>query len=935
MCIDLFLGGCISKVSTKDALECSILHFDVSHVAFQALQHLAMLKEGRPNVLQAKECFRLPTNFDIVSVFNLHAAGVHFSGIFHRYSSALSISIDELAGSLDTSIDKRTLSSPQPQSTILNFSCSSPSIHLSRRSLQADLGAISLVIGHRGPELVTATGLALASSVTYLSTLVYNQQAFRLLERRSIIVEVLNCSQRRPFIDSLSTIQPSYLVQSGTPQLLRTDVSFKFLYHLCNCLSTMDPLCQVRKQLPLGNDLDVLTSSIEARLIHLDPDASSIDYLTSLHSSLLKDPAVKKQVNDRSRSLAILAVRFGSARIAVPAPVDGSSSELLVTDITIDALIKKQDLIQFNLTNPSSASQTSLRAKTPKGVRKTAIIASIDDLSLILAPHLMDFAQNVLRVNGQIAGRLDGALTRKRTPMDALEGPSKTTHTEVIWDIRQLRVQAAAENLVLVLGLLGVRVATTLLGMQGKALSANLSVLFDQIYLQARSPSHPAQENDHDILAALSFENGRSNIVSRSDSRSNNIKGTFALAGLKVHVPRSALRLYRFVEEWREDYLPGFETTLKTLLSEYQTSPAKPSRSPTPSYQSRPNAIIQIHSQIEHVEVSLQVMHGTWLSLELHQTVAYAYNSAAVVLRANYDFGVQVNSMVLSISSKPLARDVTPSPRVKIALPRLSVAGKSDGSEINMLTLLEFMDLKVKASHWDTLLAVQQKFGQDFNDLLILMQRTRQKPLSDKKPIRRRKVMEYAARVKIQGFRIGFVGLYSTVFLECQDINGSLTSSGGWTWDVGLSDLALSLSPRISDRQNTGFNRKQRSAFVIIDVNIYGSKHIGGDTSVHLSMTKIHAVMQPSSIGEFGDFIDNLQVRPISFLNDDLLRIYRRKCWSDKNSEHSSSLRSKRKHRAFWKHSMSMLPTCNWRRRLGWTTSLLAFRFKILELLFH
>jgi hypothetical protein len=328
-------------------------------------------------------------------------------------------------------------------------------------------------------------------------------------------------------------------------------------------------------------------------------------------------------------------------------------------------------------------------------------------------------------------------------------------------------------------------------------------------------------------------------------------------------------------------------------------------------------------------------MHGTWLSLELHQTVAYGYNSPAVVLRANYDFGVQVNSMVLSISSKPHARDVTPSPRVKIALPRLSVAGKSDGSEINMLTLLEFMDLKVKASHWDTLLAVQQKFGQDFNDLLILMQRTRQKPLSDKKPIRRRKVMEYAARVKIQGFRIGFVGLYSTVFLECQDINGSLTSSGGWTWDVGLSDLALSLSPRISDRQNTGFNRKQRSAFVIIDVNIYGSKPIGGDTSVHLSMTKIHAVMRPSSIGEFGDFIDNLQVRPISFLNDDSLRIYRRKCWSDKNREHSSSLRSKRKHRAFWKHSMSMLPTYSWRRRLGWTTSLLAFRFKILELLFH
>lgn len=830
----------------------------MSHVAFQALQHLAMLEVGHPDVIKAKEWSRLPTNFDIVSVFRLYAAGVCFSGIFHQHSSALSISFDEVAGSLDTSIDRRTLSTSQPQSTILHFLLSSSSIHLSRQTLHADLGKVSLDIGHRGPELVMATGLSLASSATYLLKLVQSQRAQQLLEQRSIITDILNYSQEGPFIDPLSTIQPSYLVQSGTPQLLRTDVSFKFLYHLLNCLSTIDPS---RKQLPSETDLEELTSSIEARLMHLDPDASSIDYLSSLHSALLGDPAAMKQANACSRSLTNFAVRFKRARIAVPAPVDGSSSELLINEVAIDALIKKQDLVQFNLSNPSSASQTSLRAKTPKGVRKTAVIMSIGNLSLIVAPHLMDFAQNVLRVNGQISGRLDGALTRRRTPLDAPERPSKTTHTEVVWIIHQIRVQAAAENLVLVLGLLGVRAATTLLGMQSKASSANFSVLFNQIFIQARSPSYPAEENDHDILAAISFQNGRSNIVSRPDSRSHVIRGTFALAGLKLHVPRSALRLYRFIEEWREDYLPGFETTLKTLLSEYQASPARPSRSPTLSYQPRPSSVIQIHSQIEHVEVSLQVMHGTWLSLELHESVAYAYNSAAVT-RENYDFGVQISSMVLTISSKPLTKDATPSPRVKIAFPRLSIAGRSDGLEMNMLTLLEFIDLKVKASHWDTLLAVQQKFGQDFNDLLILMQKTRQKRQSNKRPNSRRKVMQYAARVKMQGFRIGLVGLYSTVFLECQDINGSLSSSNGWTWDIGLSDLALSLSPRFNDRESTGFNRKQRSAFVIIDVNIYGSKPTGVDKRVHLSMTKIHAVMQPSSIGEFGDFVDNLQVSP-------------------------------------------------------------------------
>jgi hypothetical protein len=186
-----------------------------------------------------------------------------------------------------------------------------------------------------------------------------------------------------------------------------------------------------------------------------------------------------------------------------------------------------------------------------------------------------------------------------------------------------------------------------------------------------------------------------------------------------------------------------------------------------------------------------------------------------------------------------------------------------------MLVLLEFMDLKVKPSHWDTLLAVQQKFGQDFNDLLVLMQETRQKSLPEQLhpsfPDNTQR-MQFAAHIQMQGFRIGLVGLSSTVFLDCQDINGGFTSTDDWTWDLGLSDLALSLAPRVSGPQSTSFNRKQRSAFVIIDINLSGSSPVGrSDKNIRLSITKIHAVMQPSAIGEFGDFMDNLQVKKSVF----------------------------------------------------------------------
>lgn len=850
--VDSLLGRCITKILTKKAPTCSILQMNIHRAAFRVVQHVALLEDGHPDILKARQSSSLPTNLDILSIVELNAAGVCVSGMFHHKTSVISASLGELSGFVDTSVDKRTVK-PQPRSAILYLAFASPFIRFAENSLHADLGSISVEVGHNGPELVTAAMLALVSSALCLAKGMKQVQALRLRKQRSIVATILSRSQARPVVDPLSTIQPSYLVQSGDPQSLRTDVSFKFLYHLRNCLRLTKLLDE-----PLRNEIDVedFTSLIEARLMHLDPDSSSIDHLTSLDPSLLE----KSDSRPLSPTPAIttFGIRLGRMKIAVPAPLEGPPGELDILEVAVDLQFRKQHLVQFNLNNPSSASQTSLRAKSSKVVRNTGVIASIGDVNLIIVPHLMNFAQHILRVKKRVEGSLSDNSARKRTPLDGLERTPKVTHTELIGVLHRLRIQAAAENLVLVIGLDGLRTAKAVLAMQSKPLSINSNVLFEELSLQARSPSTSNQDSDYDLLASLSFTKGYSSIVSRPDSRSReNMKVVVSLAGLKLHVPRSALRLYRFIEEWRADYLPGLEATLNTLLSEYRASP-NPPRSPTVSQQFRSNAIIQAHGQIENLEVSLQVMHGTWLLWEMHKTVAYIHNSGNLML-ATHSFGVQVDSMVLNVSSKPNATDAAPRSRVKVALPPLSVAGHADGLQIHMLVLLESIDLKVKPSHWDTLLAVQQKFGQDFNDLLVLMQKTRHRAPSDQASTS--KALQYTAHIRMQGLRIGLVGLSSTLFLECQDINGGFTSTDGWTWDLSLSDLALSLAPRVSGHQTSSFNRRQRSAFVIIDANLSGSNGPpGNDKNLRLSMSKIQAVMQPSSIGEFGDFVDNLQV---------------------------------------------------------------------------
>lgn len=792
--MDSLLDACATRLTVEEKESCTVLNVDIAKVVSQAIQHTPLLDEAHPPIFGMQS--KTPSNLDILSILRLSAVGVRFCGIFRRGTPIITASLAEIAGSFHTSMDKRTLHTPQSQSTFFEFKCSVTSINFSDSSFAADFGNISVEIGDVCPELVMAACFTLASSSpSRVSQLTKNVKENQQRKRRTIITTILKLSQDRPVIDPLSTIQPSYLVQSGSPYLLRTDTSFRFLYQTLSWSSSTE----------IG--LEEFHSLVEARLLRLDPDANITKYRSTLGSWFEDSPSSSSDLRNRILTVSVFNVRLGGLKVAV-IPSTGSSSELSIRNVKTDVQFKKQDLIQFNANNPSSASQASLRARSPKIVGKSAITVSIGDVDSIVVPHLMIFAQLILRVKTQLVGDIGESGLRNKTPIDGAEKVfTNVTHTEVIAVVNRLRVQAAAENLVLVAGLHGLCTAISLLA-QTKSLSINGSVLFKEIYLQARSPSNLSSESDHDILAALSFTEGTANVVSRSDSRSRpNSKSVLLLNGIKLHVPPSALRLYRFVEEWGQDYLPGLEATLYTLLSEYRASPPKPPRSPTPSYP-RTHALIQIHGLIDHFEVSLQVMHGTWLLWEMHKSMGYVENSGPSASSTKHSFGVQVSSTVLNISSRQNAADVAPSSRVKIALPPLSVAGYSEGPCTHMLVLLEFMDLKVKPSHWDTLLAVQQKFGQDFNDLLVLMQETRRKSLPHSTPREQGQRMQYTAHIQVQDFRIGLVGLSSTVSLDCHPINGGFTSTDGWTWDLGLSDLALSLAPRT---QSTSFNRKLSS----------------------------------------------------------------------------------------------------------------------------
>jgi hypothetical protein len=864
ICIDFFLQTCIEEISAKDIPKSVTFDVSLPDASIYILQHVAM-SDGLPDIYKAMESPNIPSNLDITAVANLRISGVHVVGCLTPEFNSFKGSVDKFIAALDTSIDKRTLTSSLPDSTIFQFVLTTLTIQLSRRSLSATLTEFLIQIGHRGPELITATLIALVSTGTQVARLVQGLKSHDTMTKRAIVRGILMASGKKPVIDPLSTIQPSYLVQTGIPHLLRTELKFKLFYHLRHCVWDFKDQGNVWPTADFETiSAEELIPLVEARLILLDQDACNEDQLTLL-KSLFLDPSyhsATSSMKSENVPLGSFSLCITRSAFVVLDPIGGPSSEVHFNDVVFQTYIDLFDLVQSPLKDPTSTSQTSLRAKSPRVVQKTMVVLSLGEATLIVLPHLMHFTQYILRVKRQCSG-----LHHKSPPIqDALEKSSyhsaQFSHVEIMIIIHHLRAQAAAENLVLVVGMRGLQTSSSLLTSEvQRDPSMNHSVLFKELYLQARSPADPSKENDLDVLAGLTFTNGRTSLVSRPEPSKTNLKLTFILTGLRLHVPRSALRLYRFVEEWRADYLPGMEAAMSTLLSEYKGKSAK-SPSPTPSSQPHSSPILQFHAQINHLEIVLQVMHGTWLSWESNNIVTYFHSSNNLIVGSKHTFGLQISSMILNISATANSQDLSPDPRVKLVLPPLSIAGHSDGHDVHTLVLFEAIELKVKPSHWDTLLAVQQKFGQDFNDLVALMQKTRHKSSPAEKPmVEKPMTLKYGGYMKMRGFRIGLEGLSSTVYLECQDINGGISNTKEWAWEIGLSDLALSLAPRGIRRQVTAFDRNPGSAFVTIDFNISAvNKEPLFQNNLQISVSKIHAVMQPSSMGEVGDFIDNLQV---------------------------------------------------------------------------
>ncbi|CAL1706934.1 unnamed protein product [Somion occarium] len=738
------------------------------------------------------------------------------------------------------------------------------SLSIARKNVSASLGQTQIELNHALPELAASSMLSILQFIQRVSIIFKESSTSMRRLSEDFLFDIIHSSRGKPIMDSLSTFQPSYLIQSGRPRQIRTDLAFKYIVHLRLCLhhlesSQRQSLHHTSQEYHSTLTLEQIKSEVEEQLLQAGMDFEADAFpLQAVFPDTFPDTSSPSTEAGDGGSSATVRIEFLQFGILLNHDATSFRTEFRGRELVLSGSTRRAQWMQSSSPTKNTMAWSS-HDNVGATIRQIVISVSFGDVYFMLYPQILPFVQNSIRAAKAFqASHLEGQ--DRSDNVDERLSTGSTPHqlpmsVDVVLTSKSFRVKAAAEKLIIDYAASGVLYTSTTVTDPLTVTSTNQSLSFSQLKLQACSTMESTKLRESSVLALLTLQNGGlSTLFKAMPHSASSLKVVFKLGGAHLNVPRSAMRLYRFAEEWKADYFPSFDATMRAMLSELRGKRQNGGEQPV---RHEETMFMTMHSEVTSLRVSLQVMRGTWLSWEICRTLAY-FTSPEPRKNAQ-SFGLQIGSQNFTVQSRSKG-DSMSDIQVKFDLPTFTLTGHHDGKRIHSLALVEFFHFTIKPSHWDTLLTVQQKFGNDFNDLLVLIEETRGRKDSKPSPLKPTSSWKYDIFVRVQGFRIGLEDRASTLFLECEDITGGISDDeAGYKRQLKLFDLALSLAPQSAVvNSKSSFDRDRRSAFVIIDSQVImhttkQRKHL------EIMIAKIHAVMQPSSIGELGDFVDHLQ----------------------------------------------------------------------------
>ncbi|KAI9455337.1 hypothetical protein BJY52DRAFT_1280457, partial [Lactarius psammicola] len=874
-------------LSTRDAVKDSIFEVQVSSIRVQVVQLMHRLRDQHDGFLHAPDVAHRHHAEEEVAVVDLQLFDLGLKGQVHKEDNHPRRSFAISANHFEISLD-------------LHDVHRSPDWSKHRTVMKASLSGVTSAFVHKRADLVwRAFSVELETEAAdyvpevvsaHTDTIIDAVSAYRRLHSRILsggrvrIHLILQWAQKHSVVDPLSTIQPSYLVQTGRPRQIRVHPASKILIYIRSCLRFLSAEEREAIHHLTGEEDDSVTREdvialLESQLagLAIDGDATGLANL-GIIARIFGAPDPPQSAPTHERPIQAVGIRLRSTKISVLHPARGASSEVSLSSVDFTAALKKSELHLASSKAPKDLIVS--RDKNRSVIQHVSVSAVFNGVEVLMLPHILNLAQSLVRSRKRPRNATRSSPSPPPTPQASQSLWKTTLLVDAVLSVKALRLQVAAEKLIVAfnvshLDFVSSAYIRTHSGHPARLeLSANSSLFLDSMALEAHSSSDRDFPVPQDMLAEVSVKKTNFNCALRHEATlTPTIRAALVVGSLRLSVPRSAIRLWKFIEEWKADYLPGFERTIQALVSELRQAPSTQS-SPTNAQLKFPTTHLQF--SVGSCGVFLHVLPGTWLSWELFDTLAYLKLGVGVVKsrRLSSSFGLRFSSQRVSIESysKGVRPEDAPEKgrRLKVGLPSITITGTYENHGVHVLVSAGFFSITVKPSYWDTLLSVQQKFGNDFNDLLHVIADARARNPPSQKPDVSPPSSQWTLQsgsFKAKGFRIGLVGHSSTLFFECQDIAGGMKGGEGKgkgkgkSWQLNVTGLALSLAPRaFAVMKSVEFDGNRRSAFVIIDCKVEVD-HRTAQKFLRIKLCKIHAIVQPSSIGEIGDFVDHLQAK--------------------------------------------------------------------------
>ncbi|EJT99737.1 hypothetical protein DACRYDRAFT_101324 [Dacryopinax primogenitus] len=701
----------------------------------------------------------------------------------------------------------------------------------------------------------------------------------------------------------------TFLVQHGRPGQRRSDNGWRILAHIRHCLRLMPATLRDHLNRSINSEItlsdsqtevamhrEVLSSLKKWRTWEIDLGSPSVQtLLRALFPAVvqLPEPTKDGRLVDLMLGYNVLHITGQEVRVSL---VDaGLPEDTLVFLGPLSSTVMTR-IEEYNTPEAKTSQENTEPIADPtQQALHLCFDANMEGIDVHLSPDLMTIFQRMLRLRRMFPRKALTSPASVNPPPSSqfrLSDDLRLIIVDLTTSIKLVNMHAAAQRITFDFIVRRLISASTL-RLEGERINSNdaaisSTIASEDIVFRARSPQGPPKaSSNHRSMAWLSLAKPSINAgftsANEGDSPSCRIALAFRRIGLSV--PHSALRLYKFVEEWRAEYIPTYHSMIRGILAELETE----EDSDIATQDAKPwmdiaRLNLYFQAAINTIAINLRVLPSTWFSWEYHDIFLHTRTvkglEPAFGLSGGLDYGVHLESQTIRLVQANASLNEglpTSAPLITLELPAFDFSGSYSRSIVQSLAVVGYFSIKLNAQIMDDVLVIPSKFGKDVNDILDVISESRKKRArrerSPTSPTRResftKEAFLYSVRLLMEGFEVGIEGPSSTQYIETTKLEGHITNRTlrGLSWNVSITDLTLSLAhTTLTTTSQGGIKGRYRSAYMTINVEAsntppkgaFGKSEPGTD-SIAVVVQKIHAVMQAAAIGELGDLLDYYQ----------------------------------------------------------------------------